>query len=124
MKTVVVEVMHVLVQQRRNIFGVGKAIVQIQFILHPTVEGFNNWIICWSSYSRHGTKYVIMAVGLAKSLGRVDCSLVGVEDYLGLLLFFFACKAIQNCKAIVIRLVVAGNVCDAVGKDLVIEGVQ
>ena len=28
----------------------------------------NNWIICGSSYSRHGTKYVIMIVSLAEGL--------------------------------------------------------
>ena len=68
-----------------------KVEVKEEFVLDPAVESLNNWIICRSSPSRHGTKYVILCVGLAKSLGRVDSSLVGVEDYLGLMLFLFSC---------------------------------
>lgn len=69
-----------------------KVEVEIEFIFHPAIESLNNWVVCWSSPSRHGTKYVILTVGLAKSLGSVDSSLVGVEDYLGLLLFLFSCQ--------------------------------
>ena len=65
--------------------------VEIKLILNPAIQRLNNWIVCWSSTSRHGTQYVILTMGLAKSLGRVDSSLVGVEDYLGLLLFLFSC---------------------------------
>ena len=124
MKAVIIEVANIPVQQFGDILRMTQIEIEIKLVLNPAIQCLNNRIVCWSSASRHGTQYVILTMGLAKSLGRVDNSLVGVEDYLGLLLFFFACKAIQNCKAIVIRLVVAGNVCDAVGKDLVIEGVQ
>ena len=65
-----------------------------------------------------------MAVGLAKSLGRVDSSLVGVEDYLGLLLFLFACQLVYYSQAIIVGFVTSGNIGDAVSKDLVVEGIQ
>ena len=90
----VVEVGYILVQEDGNILSMVKIEIKIEFFLHPTVQSLNNWIICRSSPSRHGAKYVIMAVGLAKSLGRVDSSLVGVEDYLGLLLFLFSCQPV------------------------------
>ena len=106
----VVEVEDILFQQCWDIQCLIKIEVEIQFFLHPAIERFNNWVICWSSPSRHGTKYVILVVGLAKSLGRVDSSLVGVEDYLGLLLFLFSCKIVEGRKAIVIWFVAAGNI--------------
>ena len=40
-----------------------------------------------------------MFMGVAKCPGGVDGSLVGVEDYLGFLLLFFACQAIQLVQA-------------------------
>ena len=42
-----------------------------------------------------------MFMGVAKCPGGVDGSLVGVEDYLGFLLLFFACQAIQLVQAVV-----------------------
>ena len=102
MPPLVIEEENILIQKGRNILSMVKIEVQIEFFLHPPVQCLNNWVICRSSPSRHGTKYVIMAVGLAKSLGRVDSSLVGVEDYLGLLLFLFSCKVVEDSKAIVI----------------------
>ena len=47
-----------------------------------------------------------------------------MEDYLGLLLFLFTCQAIEGGEAVVIRLVAAGNVGNAVSEDLVVEGIQ
>ena len=120
----VVEEENILIQERRNVLCMGKIEVEIEFFLHPTVQSLNNWIICRSSPSRHGTKYVIMAVGLAKSLGRVDSSLVGVQDYLGLLLFLFACKSVEDSKAFIVWFVAAGDVGDTVREDLVVEGIQ
>ena len=67
---------------------------------------------------------VILTMGLAKSLGRVNGSLVGVQDYLGLLLFLFSCQLIQNSQAIIIWFVAASNICDTVSKDLVVKGIQ
>ena len=90
----VVEVGNILIEERGDIMNMVKIEVEIEFFLHPAVQCLNNWIICWSSPSRHGTKYVIMAVGLAKGLGRVDSSLVGVEDYPGLLLFLFSSQPV------------------------------
>ena len=98
--------------------------VQVKLLFHPAVKRLNNWVICWSSPSRHGTKYVILAMGLAKSLGRVDSSLVGVEDYLGLLLFLFSCQLIQNGQTVIVRFVAALNICDTMGKDLIVKSVQ
>ena len=65
-----------------------------------------------------------MTVGLAKSPGGVDSSLVGVEDYLGCLLLCFAHKAFQNLQTVVIRFVAAGDRGRFVGNDLVVERVQ
>lgn len=67
---------------------------------------------------------LLMAVGVAKSLGRADISLVSVEEYPGLLLFLFSCKLAKDSKAVVIGFAAAGNIGDTVGKDLVVEGVQ
>ena len=46
----------------------GQIEVKIEFFLDPAVKGFNNWVICGSTPSRHRAKYVIIMVGLAKSL--------------------------------------------------------
>ena len=62
-----------------------------------------------------------MFMGVEKCPGGVDSSLVGVEDYLGLLLLFFACQAIQLAQAMVIGLVISWNRRDTVGNDLVVE---
>ena len=62
-----------------------------------------------------------MFMGVAKCPGGVDGSLVGVEDYLGLLLLLFACQAIQLVQAMVIGLVISCNWRDTVGNDLVVE---
>ena len=51
---------NVRIQKSRNIYSVSYIKVKEQF--------FNNWIICKSSYLRHGTKYIVMIVGLAESL--------------------------------------------------------
>mgnify|MGYP001188592363 CR=1 FL=1 len=40
----------------------------VEFLLDPAVQGFHNWVICGSPPSRHRAKYVIIMVGLAKSL--------------------------------------------------------
>ena len=119
----VVEVENMLFQQLWDIYRLLKIEVEIQFLLHPAIERLNNWVICWSSPSRHGAKYVILVMGLAKSLGRVDSSLVGVEDYLGLLLFLFSCQSVKDGKTVIVWFAAAGNICDAVRKDLVIEGI-
>ena len=63
-------------------------------------------------------------MGLAKSLGRVDSSLVGVEDYLGLLLFLFSCKIVEDSETFIVWFVAARDVGNAVSEDLVVEGVQ
>ena len=63
-------------------------------------------------------------VGLAKSPRRVDSSLVGVEDYLGSLLFSFVHQLFQLFKAVVIWLIASPLRCDAVSQDLVVEGIQ
>ena len=65
-----------------------------------------------------------MTVGLAKSPGGVDSSLVGVEDYLGCLLLCFSYKAFQHLQTMVIRFVAAGDRGRFVGNDLVVERVQ
>ena len=91
MKTLIIEVINILIQKFRDILCMSQIEVEIKLILNPAIQRLNNWIVCWSSTSRHGTQYVILTMGLAKSLGRVDSSLVGVEDYLGLLLFLFSC---------------------------------
>lgn len=62
-----------------------------------------------------------MFVGVAKCPGGVDGSLVGVEDYLGSLLLFFARQAIQFVQAMVIGLVISCDWRDTVGNDLVVE---
>ena len=124
MKTLVVKVENILIQKFRNILRMIQIEVEIKLVLNPAIQSFNNRIICWRSSSRHGTQYVILTMGLAKSLGRVDSSLVGVEDYLGLLLFFFPCQLIQNSQTIIVRFVAALNICDTMGKDLIVKGVQ
>ena len=66
----VIKKVNIGVEKRRNIMGVGQIKVKIKFFLDPAVKGLNNWVICGSSPSRHGTKYVkyvIIVVGLAKS---------------------------------------------------------
>ena len=65
-----------------------------------------------------------MIMGLAKGPGRVDGSLIGVQEDLGFLLFFFACQKVQRIQAVVIRLVATGDIRDTVGEDFVIEGIQ
>ena len=62
-----------------------------------------------------------MAVGLAKSLWRVDSSLVGVEDYLGRLLFSFIHKLFELIQAMIVRFVAAFGRSYAVSKDLIVE---
>ena len=106
----VVEVEDILFQQCRDIHRLIKIEVEVQFFLHPAIERLNNGVICWRSPSRHGTKYVILVVGLAKSLGRVDSSPVGVKDYLGLLLFLFSCQSVKDGKTVIVRFAVAGNI--------------
>ena len=66
-QTAVVEEVDVGVQQSWNIFCVGQIEVEEQFFFDPSVQSFYDRVICWSSYSRHGAKYVIILVGLAKS---------------------------------------------------------
>ena len=63
-------------------------------------------------------------MGVAKCPGGVDGSLVGVEDYLGSLLFSFAHPLFQLFKAVVVWLIASPLRCDAVGQDLVVEGIQ
>ena len=124
MKTLVVKVENILIQKFRDILRMTQIEVEIKFILDPAIQCLNNRIVRWSSASRHRTQYVILTMGLAKSLGRVDCSLVGVEDYLGLLLFLFSCQLIQDSQTIIVRFVAAMNICDTMGKDLIVKGVQ
>jgi hypothetical protein len=62
-------------------------------------------------------------MGLAKSLGRVDSSLVGVEDYLGLLLFLFACQTIKDGKTVIVRFITSANIRNTMSKNLIIEGI-
>lgn len=66
-QTAVIEEVDVGVQQSWNIFCVGQIEVEEQFFFDPSVQSFYDRVICWSSYSRHGAKYVIILVGLAKS---------------------------------------------------------
>ncbi len=66
-QTAVVEEVDVGVQQSWNIFCVGQIEVEEQFFFDPSVQSFYDRVICWSSYSRHGAKYVIILVGLAKA---------------------------------------------------------
>ena len=124
METLIIEVVNILIQEIWYILCMAQIEIEIKFVLNPAIESFNNRIVRWSSSSRHGTQYVILTMGLAKSLGRVDSSLVGVEDYLGLLLFLFSCQLIQNSQTIIVRFVAALNVCDTVSKDLIVKGVQ
>ena len=119
-----VEVKDVIIKEGGNIFSGRQTEVKKEFRLHPAIQCFDNRVIRWSSPSRHGTKYVIMSVGLSKSLGRVDSSLVGVEDYRGRLLFSFVYQLFQNVKTMVVGLVASGDGCDAVGQDLVVEGIH
>ena len=62
-----------------------------------------------------------MFMGVAKCPGGVAGSLVGVEDYLGFLLLFFACQAIQLVQAMVIGLVISCDWRNTVGNDLIVE---
>ena len=62
-----------------------------------------------------------MIVGLAKSLWRVDSSLVGVEDYLGRLLFSFVHKLFKFIETMIVWFVTAFNRGYTMRKDLVIE---
>ena len=124
MKTLVVKVENILIKKFWNILCVTQIEVKIKLVLNPAIQGFNNRIICWSSSSRHGTQYVILTMGLAKSLGRVDSSLVGVQDYRGLLLFLFSCQLIQNSQTVIIWFVAALNICNTVGKDLIVKCIQ
>ena len=66
-QTAVIEEVDVGVQQSWNIFCVGQIEVEEQFFFDPSVQSFYDRVICWSSYSRHGAKYVIILVGLAKA---------------------------------------------------------
>ena len=124
MKTLIIEIVNILIQKFWNILRMTQIEVEIKFVLNPAIQRLNNGIVRWSSSSRHGAQYVILTMGLAKSLGRVDSSLVGVEDYLGLLLFLFSCQLIQNSQTVIVRFVAALNVCDTMSKDLVIKGIQ
>lgn len=119
----VVEEMDVGIQKGWNIFSVSQIEVKKKLFLHPAIQRFNNWIICWSCHSRHGTKYVIMMMGLAKGLRRVDSSLVGVEDYWRSLLFSFLNQFLEHIKTVIVRLVAALDWGGTVGKDLVIESI-
>ena len=47
--------------------GVGQIEVKIEFFLYPAIQSLYNGIVRGSSPSRHGTKYVIIVMGLAKS---------------------------------------------------------
>ena len=98
--------------------------VKVQFIFYPSIQCLNNRIVSRCSTSRHGTKYVILRMGLAKSLRRVDSSLVGVEDNLGPLLFFFSCESVQDHKTVIVRFAVTWNIANAVSKDLIVECIQ
>ena len=66
-RTVVIKEVHISVEKRRNIMGVGQIKVKIEFFLHPAIQRLYNRIVRGSSPSRHGTKYVIIVMGLAKS---------------------------------------------------------
>ena len=98
--------------------------VEIEFVLDPAIQSFNNRIVSRGSTTRHGTQYVILIMGLGKSLGRIDSALVGVENYRGLLFFLFTCELIQNSQAVIVRFVTALNICDTVSKDLIVKGIQ
>ena len=65
-----------------------------------------------------------MTVGLAKSLWRVDSSLVGVEDYLGRLLFSFVHKLFEYSQTMIIWFVAALDGSYTVRKDLIVERIQ
>ena len=65
-----------------------------------------------------------MFMGVLKSPWGVDGSLVGVEDYLGPLLLFFACQSVKFVQAMVVRFVVSGNRWNTVGDDLIVEGIE
>ena len=124
MESVIVEIENILVQKFRDVPRVPQIEIEIEFILYPAIQGFNDRIVSWSSSSRHGSQYVILTMGLAKSLGRVDGSLVGVEDYLGPMLFLFSCQLIQNSQTVIVGFVATLNICDTVSKDLVVKGIQ
>ena len=66
-RTVVIEKEHISVEKRWNIKGVGQIKVKIEFFLYPAIQSLYNGIVRGSSPSRHGAKYVIIVVGLAKS---------------------------------------------------------
>ena len=123
-RTAIVEKVHIGFEKRRNIIGVGQIKVKIELFLHPAIQRFYNGIVGGSSPSRHGAKYVIIMMGLAKSPRRVDSSLVGVEDYLGCLLFSFIHKLFQFIKAVVIRFIAPGLRSNAVSQDFIVEGIQ
>ena len=63
----IIEEVNIGVQELRDIVSVGQIEVQIEFFLDLAVQRLNNGIIRGSSPSRHGTKYVIIMVSLAKS---------------------------------------------------------
>ena len=66
-RAMAIEEMDIVIQESRNVVGMGQIEVKIELFLNPTVKGLNNWVICGSSPSRHRAKYVIIMVGLAKS---------------------------------------------------------
>ena len=66
-RTVVIKKVYISIEKRRNIMGVGQIEVKIEFFLHPAIQSLYNGIVRGSSPSRHGTKYVIIVMGLAKS---------------------------------------------------------
>lgn len=66
-RTVVIKKVHISIEKRLNIMGVGQIEVKIEFFLHPAIQSLYNGIVRGSSPSRHGTKYVIIVMGLAKS---------------------------------------------------------
>ena len=77
-RAMAIEEMDIVIQESRNVVGMGQIEVKIEFFLHPAIQSLYNGIVRGSSPSRHRTKYVIIVVGLAKSPRRVDSSLVGV----------------------------------------------
>ena len=67
-RTAVVEEVNIGVQQSWNIFCVGQIEVEEQFFFDPAVQSFYDRVICWSSYSRHGAKYVIILGSIQNSV--------------------------------------------------------
>ena len=67
-RSIGIEEADIVIQESRDIIGMSQIKVEIELFFDPAVKGFDNWVICGSSPSRHRAKYVIIMMGLAKSL--------------------------------------------------------